>query len=126
MRESKAKSTAGLVELVEIIHDVAGILQPSTELQHPLAFQEWLEKVRKIAGQFEFELRTELTRLGGEMPDSRPEPAANLESGLKLTLECYQQALSCALTAHTRAMLTRQFGEIRRASEKFAALSRAA
>jgi hypothetical protein len=124
--ESKAKSTAGLVKLVEIIHDVGSLLQPSTEPQHPLAFQEWLERMRKVAGQFEFELRTELTRLGGEMPEPRPEPAANLESGLKLTLERYQQVLSCALIAHTRAMLTRQSREIRRASEEFAALSRAA
>jgi hypothetical protein len=126
MRETKAKSIAGMVKLIELFHDFAGVLQPSTETQTPLGFQEWLERMQKITAQFEFELRTELTRVGGEMPEPRHEPALSFESGLRLASEYYQQALNCALTAHTRAMLMRQSEEIRKASNEFSVLSRAA
>jgi hypothetical protein len=126
MRESKTKSITGVGKLIETVHDVGGLLQPPAKIQASPALQEWLEKTRKIAAQFEFELRTELTRLGGEMPEPGHVPVSSLESGLKLTLEYYQQALSSTLTAHARAMLVRQSEEIRRASEELTALSRAA
>jgi hypothetical protein len=126
VRESKAKSIAGLVKLMENFHDISVLLQPSTETQAPPGFQEWLESMRRIAAQYEFELRTELARLGGEMPEPRHEPASSLESGLKLAAEYYQHALNCVLTAHTRAMLVRQSEKIQRASEEFEALRRAA
>ena len=82
--------------------------------------------MRKVTAQFEFELRTELARLGGGTQGGPHEPIPGLQAGLTLATGYYQHALNCNLTAHTRAMLVRQLGAVRKAGNDFAAMSEAA
>lgn len=126
MKETKAESIDRMVKLIEAIHHVAALLQPPAEIEAPYAFQPWVERTRKMTAQFEFELRTELGRLGAEISGFRKESSKNVKAGLELASERYRQALNCTLTAHARAMLTRQAEELRKTAEEFSGLSSAA
>src|SRR5438105_4389742 len=97
MRESKAESIKRVAKLIDTVHRCAQV--PGFEAR----MQQQVER-------FEFELRTELQRLGG--PDMQAADHAfagtNLKAAVSAVLENYHQALNTNLPAHTRAMLTRQ------------------
>ena len=126
MKENKAESIGRMVKLIEAVHQLAALLQPPAQVQAPRVFQGWVERTRKTTAQFEFELMTELGRLGAEMNGFRNEPSNNVRAALEQVSERYRQALNCTLTAHARAMLTRQAEELRKAAEEFSGLSSAA
>jgi hypothetical protein len=108
MRESKTESISRIEKLVDSVHESARAMVASGNPMH--------EKVER----FEFELRTELKRLGaGEVDIPDDTPAGDLKGTIEFALENYRQALKTRLSAHTRAMLTRQ-------SHEFMELNRAA
>ena len=85
--------------------------------------------------QFEFELKTELRRLGGL--DPRPatfesmlrDPATSArdcKNSVEALLGQYEETLTATLSAHARAMINRQVGEVRKIDEDLANLDRAA
>ena len=84
--------------------------------------------------QFEFELKTELRRLGGlesgrkdfEVPRDPEAARGECRSSIQLLLEQYKEALTTTLSAHARAMITRQSEEIQKHYEKLVALNVAA
>jgi len=85
-----------------------------------------VEKIHVDVRQFEFELRTELRRLAAEPVPLGNEAAANLRAGFQLMIDSYKQALTTNLTAHTRAMIKRQFEAVQRAYQEFGTISQAA
>jgi DNA relaxase NicK len=85
-----------------------------------------MEKTHWKVKQFEFELRTELERLAAESGLIERASEKNLRIAFDAILESYRQALASNLTAHARAMINRQFQEMRVAHEEFAAIYQAA
>ncbi|HLH31233.1 MAG TPA: hypothetical protein VKY31_08525 [Terriglobia bacterium] len=112
--------------MIETIQHLTRLVDAASGTLDSRASLQWREKIQRVIGQFDFELRTELVRLGAQMDFSTTEPDFDFETGLRTALERYEQVLNSVLTAHTRAMLTRQIGEIRRVREEFAGLRRAA
>ena len=127
MGESKADPIERIVKLVEVVNHFAQLLastMATTDVRKPL--QRFMEKTHWKVKQFEFELRTELKRLAAETGLIERAPEKNLRIAFDTTLESYQQALASNLTAHARAMINRQFQEMRIAHEEFAAIYQAA
>jgi len=125
MAESKADPIERIVKLVEVVNHFAQLLASataSTDVRKPL--QRFMEKTHWKVKQFEFELRTELERLAAE--SGLTEREKNLRIAFDAILESYRQALASNLTAHARAMINRQFQEMRVAHEEFAAIYQAA
>jgi hypothetical protein len=126
MLGTKAKCVDRIVKLIESIHRLSGMLALQDAGGAP-AFQQWADKTRAKIDRFEFELRTELSRLGAELDGFLShEPREALKPALEDTTELYQAALNCAIPPHTRAMLTRQSQELQRVNQEFAILSCAA
>jgi hypothetical protein len=126
MVESKAECISRIVKLIDAVHRVSEMLGGKDQTLSPPAFQGWAEKNRIEVERFEFELRTELNRLGAEWPGLRYDSLPDLKVRLEKTLELYQSALNSANPAHTRAMLMRQFLEVQRMYDEFALLGCAA
>ena len=126
MGESKADPIERIVKLVEVVNHFAQLLASTTattDVRKPL--QRFMEKTHWKLKQFEFELRTELKRLAAESGLIERASEKNLRIAFDTTLESYRQALASNLTAHARAMINRQFQEMRIAHEGFAAISKA-
>jgi hypothetical protein len=121
MRESKTESVSRVGKLIEFLHDLSG-----AEKQGRAPEDGSVAKLRKLAAQFEFELRTELSRIGAHADVSDREDVSNLAESVERICQAYQDALSGALTAHTRAMLNRQFEGVRKMRAEFAAAAHAA
>jgi hypothetical protein len=93
------------------------------------AFQQLALAAWQKLSQFEFELKIELRRLGG-MDSGRTEFAAiprdpsilaqECRTSLEILLRQYEETLQTTLSAHARAMITRQFQEIQKHHEKLA------
>ena len=127
MRESKVEPISRLVKLVDVVHHCSQLFAAAAaKTDVDPFFQRLAETIRQKADQFEFELRTELTRLAAEQHAPHEEPNIALGSGLLLVLQSYQRALKSHMPAHARAMLTRQAEEMQKIYEEFLALSRAA
>jgi hypothetical protein len=127
MRESQADPISSIVKLVDAVNHFADLLVSTTatqDVRQPL--QRFMERMHWKAKQFEFELRTELKRLLADIGLVSPATEMSLRAGFEAILESYRQALASHLTAHTRAMITRQFHEMRIAYEEFASLCKAA
>ena len=127
MRESKADPIEPIVKLVEVVNHFAQLLastMATTDVRKPL--QRYMEKTHWKVKQFEFELRTELKRLAAETGLIERASEKNLRIAFDTTLESYRRALASNLTAHARAMINRQFQEMRMAHEEFAAIYQAA
>ena len=127
MGESKADPIERIVKLVEVVNHFAQLLASTTattDVRKPL--QRFIEKTHWKVKQFEFELRTELKRLAAESGLIERASEKNLRIAFDTILESYRQALASNLTAHARAMINRQFQEMRIAYEEFAAIYQAA
>jgi hypothetical protein len=83
-----------------------------------LALSTW-----RNLSQFEFELRTELRRLGGLEPrpasfENVPRDPARAALDCKISIETllrkYEESFTTTLSAHARAMLNRQFEEVQK------------
>jgi len=123
MRESKADPIEPIVKLVEVVNHFAQLLASTTattEVRKPL--HRFMEKTHWKVKQFEFELRTELKRLAAETGLIGRVSEKNLRIAFDTILESYRQALASNLPAHARAMINRQFHEMRMAHEEFAAI----
>jgi len=126
MLETKSECVDRVVKLIEAIHRLSGMLALPDDPGAP-AFQQWADKTRSKVDRFEFELRTELNRLGAEWSGLlRHEPQETLKPALESTTKRYQAALNGTIPPHTRAMLNRQFQEVQQVNEEFAVLSCAA
>ena len=127
MRANQADPIVRIVKLVESVNHLAAMLAstpPATEVRQPL--RSFLERTQWKAKQFEFELRTELKRLTADCEVLSQASDGNLQAAFEDILERYGQALASHLTAHARAMITRQSQEMRIACEEFTALYKAA
>jgi hypothetical protein len=127
MRESKTEPIQRLVKLVEAINNMTKAFASTiatTEVDVPL--RSFVEKIHIDARQFEFELRTELRRLAAEPAASTDHPEINLRAGFQLMIDSYKHALATNLTAHTRAMIKRQFEAMQRAYKEFGTICQAA
>jgi hypothetical protein len=127
MRESKAEPIQRLVKLVEAVNSMTNafaITIATTDVDVPL--RHFVEKIHGDVRQFEFELRTELRRLAAEPAALPDQPEINLRIGFQLMIDSYKQALATNLTAHTRAMIRRQFEAVQRAYQEFGTICQAA
>jgi len=127
MKETQADPIARIVKLVDTVNHLAALLAPrtaATDVRQTLRC--FLERTHWKSKQFEFELRTELKRLAADARMMSEQTDMNLQTAFEKMLESYGQALASHLTAHARAMITRQFQEMRLAYDEFAALSKAA
>jgi hypothetical protein len=125
MTENKMEPIKRIVKLVETVHQGALLFAFDAARGHTdPSLQQFAEKILEKAEQFEFELRTELTRLSVEPAVLSDKPDVNV--GLEMILESYQQTLATNITPHARAMIRRQLGELQRAYEEFTSTQRAA
>lgn len=127
MRDSKTEPIERLGKLVEAVNRMAktfAIAIATTDVDVPL--RRFVEKIHVDVRQFEFELRTEFRRLGAEPGPVGNEAATSLRDGFQLMIDSYKQALTTNLTAHTRAMIKRQFEAVQRAYQEFGTISQAA
>ena len=127
MKETQADPIARIVKLVDTVNHLAALLASATaatDVRQTLRC--FLEGTHWKSKQFEFELRTELKRLAADSRMMSEQTDINLQTAFEKMLESYGQALASHLTAHARAMITRQFQEMRLAYDEFHALSKAA
>ena len=127
MRDSKTEPLQRLVKLVEAVNSMTktfDITIATTDVDVPL--RRFVEKIHVDVRQFEFELRTELGRLAAEPAPPGNGAEMNLRAGFQLMIDSYEQALTTNLTAHTRAMIKRQFEAVQRAYQEFGTISQAA
>jgi len=108
---------------------MASQIPASSGLQQ-LALDVW-----QTLEQFEFELRTELRRLGGL--DPRPATfdsattdlmatAGDCKNAMEALVREYEETLTTNVSAHARAMINRQVGQVRKQLEQFVDLESAA
>ena len=127
MRDSKTEPIERLVKLIQAVNSITktfAITIATTDVDVPL--RRFVEKIHVDVRQFEFELRTELRRLGALPAPPGDETTASLRAGFQLMIDSYKQALLTNLTAHTRAMIKRQFEAVQQAYQEFRTISQAA
>jgi hypothetical protein len=127
MRDSRTEPIQCLVKLVEAVNGMTktfAITIATTDVDVPL--HRFVEKIHVDVRQFEFELRTELRRLAAEPAPPGNGAETNLRDGFQLMIDSYKQALTTNLTAHTRAMIKRQFEAVQQAYQEFRTISQAA
>ena len=112
------------MEAVNYLAELLVSTASATDVAQPL--HRFMEKTHWKAQQFEFELRTELQRLAAVITLRPCEGEPNLPAAFETMMNAYQLTLASSLTAHARAMITRQSLEMRIVYEEFAALSHAA
>ena len=125
MRDSKADAMKRMVFLIEAVHHAARMFAATAadeRLDPPV--REFAEKIHEQAEQFEFELRTEMTRLAAEPVIVCETEDIDPLLGFEAMLESYRQALESNVTPHTRAMINRQYEEIQKAYEEFATIGK--
>jgi hypothetical protein len=127
MHETRGDPIKRIVRLIETVHSGARVFASSAAASGAAPrLQRFAKELQKTAEQFEFELRTELTRLSAEPAPVTDSPNMDLHSGFELMLETYRDALGTSITAHTRARITRQFGEMLERYEELTSIHRAA
>jgi hypothetical protein len=126
MAENKAEGIGRIAKLIDAVHEFSRTRAAEPEEHLLPAVQEWSEKTRTKVERFEFELRTEFGRLGTEWPGLRHDSQSALKPTLGKIVELYKSALNSTITAHTRAMLMRQFREVQCLHAELSMLSRAA
>ena len=98
-------------------------------------FQQLALNCWQNLSQFEFELKTELRRLGGleprpatfeSMPRDPATSARDCKNSVETLLGQYEETLTATLSAHARAMINRQVREVRKMYEELVALQNAA
>jgi hypothetical protein len=127
MREIKSEAIDRIVKLVEAVNQSARTFASTAaadDTNNPV--QQFAKKIHERANTYEFELRNELQRLAANSNIASPPPCGDLRLGFETMLESYREALAGALTPHARAMINRQFEEIRRAHDEFSSMDRAA
>jgi hypothetical protein len=127
MRDSNTDPLQRLGKLVEAVNGMTktfAITIATTDVDVPL--RRFVEKIHVDVRQFEFELRTELRRLAAEPAPLGNGAETNLRAGFQLMIDSYKQALTTNLTAHTRAMIKRQFEAVQQAYQEFRTISQAA
>ena len=127
MRDSNTDPLQRLGKLVEAVNGMTktfAITIATTDVDVPL--RRFVEKIHVDVRQFEFELRTELRRLAAEPAPLGTGAETNLRAGFQLMIDSYKQALTTNLTAHTRAMIKRQFEAVQQAYQEFRTISQAA
>jgi hypothetical protein len=120
MRDRTTEPIERLGKLVEAVNSMTktfAIAIATTDVDVPL--RRFVEKIHMDVRQFEFELSTELRRLGAEPVPLGNGAAPTLRDGFQLMIDSYKQALTTNLTAHTRAMIKRQFEAVQRAYQEF-------
>src|SRR2546427_6457696 len=112
----KADTAKTLFKLIDACTQCSQIFHASTASGGNPIRGTILEDIQQKLDQFGLELRNEIRRLG-EHEDLRPFPFESLpgysgDVALGLVLDYYQRAFNSRLTAHTRAMLNRQYSEL--------------
>jgi len=123
MRASPADPITHVVKLVDVVNHGAKLFAcaaVATDVGVPV--QRFAEELYPKVEQFEFELRRELRRLGVEPAATCHAPNVSLQAGCEMILESYRAALVSNVTAHTRAMLSRQFAEMKIAYAELASI----
>jgi len=127
MRGITAEPVIRLIKLVEAVHHTARLFATGAASKDVNArFRKFAEKIHGTAEQFEFELQTELMRLSARRAAVSDNPNTSERAAFEALLEAYREALASNITAHARAMVTRQFQEMQRAYEEFASTHLAA
>jgi hypothetical protein len=127
MRDSNTEPIQRLVKLISAVNGMTktfAITIATPDVDVPL--RRFVEKIHVDVRQFEFELRTELGRLAAEPAPPGNGAETNLRAGFQLMIDSYKQVLTTNLTAHTRAMIKRQFEAVQRAYQEFGTISQAA
>lgn len=127
MVENKAEATTLIIKLVDHVNRTSGLLARTLAATDApdCPLRQFEGKMQVTLGQYEFELRTELSRLAGQ-PIAMPDTSDVDLKGFEMMLESYREALTGNLKPHTRAMVNRQFAELRRIYEEFISIHRAA
>jgi CII-binding regulator of phage lambda lysogenization HflD len=121
MRDSKTDAMKRIVFLIEAVHHAARMFAAAAaDEQSDPPVRKFAEKIHEQVEQFEFELRTEMTRLAAEPVIVCETEDIDLRLGFEAMLESYSQALESNITPHTRAMINRQLEEIQKASDELA------
>jgi hypothetical protein len=123
MRATPADPITRVVKLVDVVNQGAQLFAcaaVATDVGVPV--QRFAQELHTKVEQFEFELRRELRRLGVEPAVTCHAPNVSLRAACELILESYRAALVSNVTAHTRAMLGRQFAEMETAYAELSAL----
>jgi hypothetical protein len=81
-------------------------------------------RIRETLQRYQFELRTELHRIGDAAAE-RPDPPSTT-AGLRDVLDTYDSVLDHPLPPHPRAMVKRQYLQVQELSSELDRLSRAA
>jgi hypothetical protein len=112
----KADTAQILLKLIDACTQCRRIFEASTSPGGNPVRPSIIEDVQNKLEQFGLELRNEIRRLGEHEDlcalrfESLPQYSGDV--ALSHVLDCYQQAFSSRLTAHTRAMLNRQYSEL--------------
>ena len=123
MRATQADPITRVVKLIDVVNHGAQLFArtaASTDIGATL--QRFAEALHPKLEQFEFELRRELRRLGVEAALTCQASTASLRPACEMILESYRAALVSNVTAHTRAMLSRQFAEMELAYAELASI----
>src|SRR5688572_32242187 len=121
MRGITAEPAIRLIKLIEAVHHAARLFAAGAASKDVNArFRKFAEKIHGTAEQFEFELQTELMRLSARRAAVSDNPNTSERAAFEAVLEAYRDVLASNITAHARAMVTRQFQEMQRAYEEFA------
>jgi hypothetical protein len=123
-----------MIKLVDTCNQSSRLFFIANPKATNIQFQQLALTSWQKLNQFEFELKTELRRLGGiesnrsnfEVPNDAIALTGQCVTSLQLLLEHYDSAIETTLSAHARAMVMRQAHEIRQAYEKLVVLSQAA
>jgi hypothetical protein len=123
-----------MIKLVECCSQSARLFFIAGPATTNTSFQELALAAWQQLNQFEFELKTELRRMGGmeagRKDFSVPRDPENVKrecaSSIQILLEQYKEALTTTLSAHARAMITRQSEEIQKQHDRLLAVNVAA
>ena len=112
----KADTTQILLKLIDACTQCRQIFDVSTSWANPVG-SSVIENIQQRLDRFSIELRNEIRRLG-EHEDLLLFPLESLreysgKAALSQVLDYYEQALSSRPTPHTRAMLNRQYSDLR-------------
>jgi len=126
---------AAITKLVQRCNHSSRLFFIASQMSTTTGFQQLALEGWQNLSRFEFELRTELRRLGGLDPrpptfESVPrDPATTVrdcKNSVEALVEEYEETLTTTLPAHARAMINRQVLEVRKCYEELVRLQSAA
>ncbi|PYS11719.1 MAG: hypothetical protein DMG15_17015 [Acidobacteria bacterium] len=118
----KGETTQMLLKLIDACTECRQIFHAESSAWTNAVQRHTIEKVQQKLDQFGIELRSEIRRLG-DHDDLGIFPFETLrrysgDVAFGRVLDRYQQALNSRLTPHSRAMLKRQYSDLRQAYQE--------